>query len=581
MKRSLMVMKALLLAPSLLSLALPVNSLAGSVTVVSDTSWNVFECPHPRAWLEAARDCTNGGWLGLAQNVCLDRMNPPNCGVGATPAATLYGYARAAWTANLSSLPAGASWIWSPKTDSASKQVLTGASSPAAFQEFKFETEFYLCEPPKGGIISVAVDNAAEVWLNGNFVPDSTSTTESGLNTFKVPPSFLYGSSLLNVRPNKLTVKATNLPYADPSVCPTDQYQCNPAGVVLGATFQFQGDPTCAGFNGQPYSNGQRENLDFCPAGQVGSVFHICLCGDWTPNINGCVSPPSTCTGTGGTTFSVGGTETLPCPPGQIGSATRTCRADGSWGPTSSTCMPPPPTCTGTGGTTFSVGATETLSCPPSDPAQIGSATRTCRADGSWGPTSSTCNPPLPWCGDRTQGQVRTCPNGTTCVFWRSRDQHIESTVMSCRPPSNLGEPCLSNGACTSGFCDTGWPNTQNTHLCMPTRETGANNDPCTNDAQCAAPLVCASLTTGPDGSWIPGRCGAPSGLGQPCSNNGECASGYCDRGFNTGNTNQCMPRGGQGASGDPCSHNSQCMSGSCNNLTRDAAGHWIPGRCM
>lgn len=45
----------------------------------------------------------------------------------------------------------------------------------------------------------------------------------------------------------------------------------------------------------------------------------------------------------------------------------------------------------------------------------------------------------------------------------------------------------------------------------------------------------------------------APGGLGEGCASNGDCKSWCCDRGFNTANTNRCMPRGGTGAANDPC----------------------------
>ena len=53
---------------------------------------------------------------------------------------------------------------------------------------------------------------------------------------------------------------------------------------------------------------------------------------------------------------------------------------------------------------------------------------------------------------------------------------------------------------------------------------------------------------------------------------------GYCDSGANTGNTNECLPKGGVGQVGDPCSHDTQCMTGVCKGLGRDAAGGTVPG---
>jgi hypothetical protein len=301
MKYSIIMIKALFIGASLLSLALPVNALAGNVTVVSDSSWNVF-----------VTDANNNQmWLGISQNVCLNTTNPSNCPVGAIPAPTLYGY-----TPNI-----------------------TGASSPAASQEFTFKTEFYVCDPPEDATISVAADDFAEVSVNGTIVPNSTSTSPNQLTTFNVPASSIYGSTLLNIRSNSITVKARN--GLNPSDCRSDQYKCNPAGVILGASFKFTGNPTCAGFNGGTYSNGQSEKLANCPSGQFGSVSHTCLCGNWTPNITSCVTPPH-CTGNNGITFNVDDVESQSCPTGQIASpSTHTCLSNENWDVPLGTCTLP------------------------------------------------------------------------------------------------------------------------------------------------------------------------------------------------------------------------------------------------
>jgi len=72
----------------------------------------------------------------------------------------------------------------------------------------------------------------------------------------------------------------------------------------------------------------------------------------------------------------------------------------------------------------------------------------------------------------------------------------------------------------------------------------------------------------------------AQGALGASCNNNAQCRSTYCDAGFNTANTNKCMPRGREGVSGDLCSHNTQCASANCACLTQ-VNGNWQPGRCQ
>src|SRR5438132_503306 len=170
-----MMMKALLLVASLFACALPIDARAVTVNIVSDTNWTVSD--------------TNGSYLGNAQNVCLNAMAPSNCPAGAT----LYGYTISArWTANLSSIP-GATWIWAPN--------ITGATSPAANAEFTFQKEFYLCDVPQGGTISVAADNSAEVFLNGAPAPVLTSASHLALSTVNIPSTSLFqGLNMIQVK---------------------------------------------------------------------------------------------------------------------------------------------------------------------------------------------------------------------------------------------------------------------------------------------------------------------------------------------------------------------------------------------
>lgn len=410
MKRTSIMMKALLLGTSLLTFVLSVDPHAITINIVSDTTWTVSD--------------TNGNYLGNAQNVCLNAMAPSNCPAGATP----YGYALVGWTANLSSIP-GATWIWAPN--------ITGATASAANAEFTFQKEFYLCDVPRGGTIFVAADNSAEVFLNGAPTPALTSASHSVLSTVNIPATSLVQG--LNI----IQVKVKN--GLNPSDCGSGQYRCNPAGVVLGASFSDALNvlPTCTGNNGRTFTVGQFETLS-CPPGQTGSASRPCICigsnGIWGPT-SGCNIPPPTCTGNNGTTFSVGATETLPCPNGQTGFQTRTCGQNGNWGPTSSTCTAPPPTCTGSNGMPFSVGATETLPCPPG---KVGSQTRTCGQNGSWGPTSDTCRLPQVCagciCGSIDRGYTGTCPSGTECKSRLSppRTRPLECVLFGINCPVRL-----------------------------------------------------------------------------------------------------------------------------------------------
>lgn len=399
MKRRSLLMKSLLLA-TLFSPVLAQQN--GNVTVVSDSRWNVFR-PNPSP--------TPPMFLGLAQNVCLSATNPSMCSTGVTPAPTLYNYYGPGWAANLSSLPTGARWIWAPNT--------TGASTPAALQEFTFETDFYVCDAPVRGTLSVAADDFAEVSINGTVLPNLTSSSHGQFTTASVPATLIRGSSiLLGARANQIRVKARN----DPG-CALDNYQCNPAGVVLGGTFEFTGTGECNGFNGGTFKTGAAETLASCPAGQTGpGVTHVCVCGNWLPNTTSCVTAPPQCTGNSGQLFDVNAVETQSCPIGQVASpSSHTCLSNGTWDVPLGSCMAPQPpvTCSGATGP-LPVGAVETLACPTG---QVASPPQrhTCMANGQWGPTTGgictlpTLDPGAMCAQDRGTILLGNCPIGTTC----------------------------------------------------------------------------------------------------------------------------------------------------------------------
>jgi hypothetical protein len=408
-------MRALRLVVSIFVVALPAVVKAVPVNIVSDKTWTVSD--------------SKGNYLSNAQNVCLNATAPSNCPAGAAS----YGYPLLGWTVNLSSMP-GATWIWAPS--------ITGATSSAADAEFTFQKEFYLCGAPSSGIISLSADDSAEVFLNGASV--ASSTTHSALSTFPVPASKLAQG--LNI----IQVKVKNGP--NPPGCGSGLYRCNPAGVVMGASFAdaLSAWPTCTGNNGKIHTVGQFETLS-CAPGHTGALSRPCICigssGFWGPTSNTCALA---CTGNNGRIFSSGDTETLACPPELIGSASRICQPNGSWGPTNtSTCVPPQMTCAGIDGRRFVVGMSETLACPPG---KVGSQSRTCQPDGSWGSTSGTCTlPPVCAgcvCGSRSVGQTGICPSGMTCG---SRLFPIPPRSFWC---SFLGINCPTRLQSTDWFCD-------------------------------------------------------------------------------------------------------------------------------
>ena len=316
--------KALLSGASLFPFALPADSQAGTVLINTDTSWVVF-------------DSSNNNFVGGAQDVCLTTGEPPSCPSGAT----LYGYNWSGW------LDPGsvAQWIWAPN--------VSGATSPAYPAEFTF-VKYFTLVAPTGGTVAVASDNSAEVLLNGVSVLSSTTPG----------PIFadanIAAASLKNGQ-NEIKIKAQNGP--NPEDCASGLYQCNPAGVVLIASFQG-GDlqKLCSGFHG----------------------------GSFYPTQ----------------------TEPLPCQTGLIGGQSHTCQLDGTWTSISGTCKPPPGKCLGIDGKTYSNEQTETFACPAGED---GSQAHICH-DGTWGPATGLCTVRAGgWCGSTGDGKVKHCPDGMVC----------------------------------------------------------------------------------------------------------------------------------------------------------------------
>ena len=258
MKRTSMMMSALLLLASVVALALPVVAQAVTVNIVSDSTWRVYGA--------------NGIDLGNAQNVCLNAGAPSNC----PPGATIYGYAPpGGWTANLSGTPQ-ATWIWAPN--------ITGASVPAEDAEFSFKKDFYICGTPQDSTIWVAVDDAAEVILNG--------TSVLSWNSHSAPGSVNIPAASLNQSPvsNTIEIKVKN--GANPSDCGTDEYQCNPAGVIFRAQFadSLSVLPKCPG------NADVGTSIPLCTPPQTGR-FKICACvagAAYWLEAGTCMSPPPT-----------------------------------------------------------------------------------------------------------------------------------------------------------------------------------------------------------------------------------------------------------------------------------------------
>jgi hypothetical protein len=133
------------------------------------------------------------------------------------------------WSADLSTIP-GATWMWGQWSP----------STPSDLKQFFFSKTFVLGDPVSG-TISVAVDDFAQVFVNGinagttGSISDvaAASAAQSEVVTFDI-------SSFLKPGSNIVTVFAQNGPawFPGAGVCPTEgcTYGMNPAGVVFGGS---------------------------------------------------------------------------------------------------------------------------------------------------------------------------------------------------------------------------------------------------------------------------------------------------------------------------------------------------------
>lgn len=202
------------------------DAAAQTITFGSDRTWGVFSGDPSRRSHHA---------YGTAQPVCLDATTPASC----APGSTLYSYTggwSGAWSADLSPIP-GAEWIWAPCT---TQEALADG------REYFFSNTFLLPGVPTAGTLSLAVDDWAEVIVNGVVVPlpdgrlsvgsrtdpSVAGAAQTALVTFDLLPYLREGS-------NVISVHAANGPkeFAGSTVACT--YAQNPAGVVFGGAITY------------------------------------------------------------------------------------------------------------------------------------------------------------------------------------------------------------------------------------------------------------------------------------------------------------------------------------------------------
>jgi hypothetical protein len=195
------------------TLMAPAAAQAGTITFVSDTSWTTTNSANVN--------------IGNSQLVCLNAASPSPCPAGATQ----YGYAGSGWGTNISSIP-GAAWIWAPG--------ITGATSPAENAIYTFTRSFDLAGAPLSGSISVAVDDMAQIYVNGIWMAQIGSQTnalaaglaQASLSTFNLLPYLVQGN-------NVIAVVGGNGEGSFAGNCTNCTYAQHPAGLVFGGTLTF------------------------------------------------------------------------------------------------------------------------------------------------------------------------------------------------------------------------------------------------------------------------------------------------------------------------------------------------------
>jgi hypothetical protein len=184
-----------------------------AVSPSASPSRTIYSFVSDETWLTASGS--------MSMPVCLNSTTPATC--PKTGSVLLYNYSGSGWAANVAGLP-GAKWIWDAGH-------VTNATS-AEGDEISVVKLLPLPACPNGvlGLIYVAADDFAEVWVNGVLAgtvgsttdPNEAAKAQNNLTAFNLAP-YLYPSVH-----NVLQVRAVN------GQCAGCNYSSNPAGMVFG-----------------------------------------------------------------------------------------------------------------------------------------------------------------------------------------------------------------------------------------------------------------------------------------------------------------------------------------------------------
>ena len=185
------------------------KTIARNVQFSSDSSWEVYD--------------SSATLVGNAQPVCLNSASPANCPSNAV----IYAAPFTGWNADLSSIQ-NAFWVWAPN--------INGDSPMASLAQYSFEKTISLAGEPESGIVYMAADDSAELYVNDNLVGaigsisnnSSASIAQSTLQNFDI-------LSYLHTGDNFIQIKSVNGPDSFANVT-NATYSQNPAGVVFGGS---------------------------------------------------------------------------------------------------------------------------------------------------------------------------------------------------------------------------------------------------------------------------------------------------------------------------------------------------------
>jgi len=181
------------------------------VALASDNNWDVYD----------SSSLKSKAYLGKAQRVCANAASTADCPSGAV----YYNFGGPGWAGRVDACDGKAQWVWAPG--------VTGASAPAELAQFYFVKHVSLTRRAASAQLHLAVDDQAEVIVNGVSMGTVGSTTDFGVAwASQLKPSSIDIANALVTGSNTITVRAAN-GSGTFSDCTNCTYAQNPAGVVF------------------------------------------------------------------------------------------------------------------------------------------------------------------------------------------------------------------------------------------------------------------------------------------------------------------------------------------------------------